>query len=171
MAYVDGDVVTDTVKRMIKSGKAFQHLVDDENHLSQDGDEIIFAQCYLGAMGIKRAFQEGADIVLCGRVADASPCVGAAAWWHDWKEDQFDELARALMAGHLIECTGYVTGANFTGFKRFPKNVKTGFPIGMSMLLDPDPNHGKRADNTFVTNSGDLIGWRRCHNEGQFLWS
>lgn len=62
-------------------------------------------------------------------VADASPCVGAAAWWHDWKEDQFQELACALMAGHLIECTGYCTGANFTGFKRFPKNVRTGFPI------------------------------------------
>ena len=62
-------------------------------------------------------------------VADASPCVGAAAWWHDWQDDQFQELACALMAGHLIECTGYVTGANFTGFKRFPKNVRTGFPI------------------------------------------
>jgi hypothetical protein len=67
--------------------------------------------------------------VLCGRVADASPAVGAAAWWHGWQEDQHSELACALMAGHLIECTGYMTGANFTGFKRFPKNVRTGFPI------------------------------------------
>lgn len=55
--------------------------------------------------------------------------MGAAAWWHGWKDDQFQELACALMAGHLIECTGYMTGANFTGFKRFPKNVETGFPI------------------------------------------
>ena len=129
VAYVDGDEVTTTVKKMIKEGKIFNHYVDSINHLSDSGDDIIFAQCYLGAMGIKRAFQEGADIVLCGRVADASPCVGAAAWWHDWQPEQFDELARALMAGHLIECTGYMTGANFTGFKRFPPNVKTGFPI------------------------------------------
>lgn len=129
VAYVDGDVVTDTVKELIKKGKAFNHLVDSKNYLSKTGDDIVFAQCYLGIWGIARAFREGADIVLCGRVADASPAVGAAAWWHDWKEDQFDELASALMAGHLIECTGYVTGANFTGFKRFPVNVKTGFPI------------------------------------------
>lgn len=129
VAYVDGDVVTDAVKKMIKDGNAFPHLVDSLNHLSDVGDEIVFAQCYLGVWGIARAFHEGADIVLCGRVSDASPAVGAAAWWHNWKEDQYDELASALIAGHLIECTGYVTGANFTGFKRFPVNVKTGFPI------------------------------------------
>ena len=129
VAYVDGDEVTDIVKGLIKKGKGFNHLVDSVNHLSKGGDEIVFAQCYLGAWGITRAFQEGADIVLCGRVSDASPAVGAAAWWHNWREDQYDELAAALMAGHLIECTGYVTGANFSGFKRFPINVKTGFPI------------------------------------------
>ncbi|KAF2095660.1 DUF1446-domain-containing protein [Rhizodiscina lignyota] len=129
VAYVDGDTVTDTVKQLIKGGKSFKHLIDSVDHLGKDGDEMIFAQCYLGIWGIARAFREGADIVLCGRVTDASPAVGAAAWWHDWKEDQYDELAAALIAGHLIECTGYVTGANFTGFKRFPVNVKTGFPI------------------------------------------
>ena len=129
VAYVDGDVVTDTVRPLIKDGKSFPHLADSLNHLSKDGDEVVFAQCYLGAWGITRAFREGADIVLCGRVSDASPAVGAAAWWHNWEEDQYDELAAALIAGHLIECTGYVTGANFTGFKRFPINVKTGFPI------------------------------------------
>ncbi|KAK3054163.1 hypothetical protein LTR09_004941 [Extremus antarcticus] len=128
VAYVDGDVVTDTVKKLMREGRAFKHYVDSVDYL-KGGDEVIFAQCYLGAWGVARALREGADIVLCGRVADASPAVGAAAWWHGWQEDQHQELACALMAGHLIECTGYMTGANFTGFKRFPRNVKTGFPI------------------------------------------
>ena len=84
-AYVDGDVVTDTVKDLIKQGKfrdplqSYGQSID--TYLGKGKDAILFAQCYLGAMGIAKAFSEGADIVLCGRVADASPCVGAAAWW------------------------------------------------------------------------------------------
>ena len=70
--------------------------------------KILFAQAYLGGRGIKKALQSGADIVLCGRVADASPVIGSAAWWHDWKDDQFQELASAFVAGHLLECSTYV---------------------------------------------------------------
>jgi len=53
-------------------------------------------------------------------------------WWHDWKADQFDELAGALVAGHLIECSAYVTGGYFSGFKdliKAGKHVNMGFPI------------------------------------------
>ena len=57
VAYVGGDVVTDTVKPLIKDGKSFPHLADSLNHLSKDGDEIVFAQCYLGAWGITRALR------------------------------------------------------------------------------------------------------------------
>ena len=70
-------------------------------------------------MGIARAFEEGADIVVCGRVADASLVMGAAAWWHGWDGNQLEELANAFIAGHLIECSNYVCGGNFTGFKGF----------------------------------------------------
>ena len=59
--------------------KSYGQSID--TYLGKGKDAILFAQCYLGAMGIAKAFSEGADIVLCGRVADASPCVGAAAWW------------------------------------------------------------------------------------------
>lgn len=57
------------------------------------------------------------DIVVCGRVSDASPVIGAAYWWHDWKRSDLDQLANAFVAGHLIECSNYVCGGNFTGFK------------------------------------------------------
>jgi hypothetical protein len=68
-------------------------------------------------LGIAAAFRHGADIVICGRVSDASPVIGAAKWWHNWQRSDFDQLANAFVAGHLIECSNYVCGGNFTGFK------------------------------------------------------
>lgn len=80
---------------------------------------LVSANAYLGMRAIKRGLQEGADIIICGRVADASPVVGAAAWWHGWDDANFDALAGALVAGHIIECSSYVTGSNFAGFASY----------------------------------------------------
>jgi hypothetical protein len=94
-------------------------------------DEIIAAQAYLGGLGIAKAFEEGADIVICGRVSDASPVIGAAFWWHGWRRGDLRELANAFVAGHLIECSNYVCGGNFTGFKEFEGGnwLDIGYPI------------------------------------------
>lgn len=94
-------------------------------------DEIIAAQAYLGGLGIAKAFEEGADIVICGRVSDASPVIGAAFWWHGWRREDLRGLANAFVAGHLIECSNYVCGGNFTGFKDFEgeKWLDIGYPI------------------------------------------
>lgn len=117
IAWVEGDVVLDQIKDELKvSPTAYRHVSTGQS-LTDWGHEPIFAQCYLGGMGIAAAFKAGADIVICGRVADASPIIGAAAWWHDWSRTDYDQLAQSLMAGHLIECSVYVTGGNFTGFK------------------------------------------------------
>ena len=81
-------------------------------------------------MGIAAAFKAGADIIICGRVADAAPTIGAAAWWHGWDHEDFDALAASLMAGHLIECSAYVTGGYYSGFKDiFEGSENLGFPI------------------------------------------
>lgn len=81
-------------------------------------------------MGIAKALKEGADIVICGRVADAAPTIGAAAWWHNWDSENFHALAGSLMAGHLIECSAYVSGGYYSGFKDlFDGCENVGFPI------------------------------------------
>ena len=83
-----------------------------ENH------PLVSANAYLGARAIVKGLEAGADIIICGRVADASPVIGAAWYWHGWSDESYDALAGGLVAGHLIECSAYVTGANFAGKRR-----------------------------------------------------
>ena len=92
---------------------------------------VVSANAYLGIRAIRKGLDEGADIIICGRVADASPVIAAAAWWHNWKDDDWDPLAGALLAGHLIECSTYTTGANFAGFftHDIPELLDLGLPI------------------------------------------
>ena len=117
VAYISGDEVFPAVQKALKEGKSkFQNICTGEM-LEDWNFEPIYAQAYLGGLGIAAAFEKGADIVVCGRVSDASPCIGAAYWWHGWKRDQLDELANAFVTGHMIECSSYVCGGNFTGFK------------------------------------------------------
>ena len=131
VAYVEGDNVMHKIDEILKdTGENLPHL-DDENASIQfekntqaflhdkKGMPIITANAYLGGRAIRRGLEQGADIIICGRVADASPVIGAAAWWHGWDETDFDALAGALIAGHLIECSTYITGANFAGFYKY----------------------------------------------------
>ncbi|KAL4808017.1 hypothetical protein BDV18DRAFT_151260 [Aspergillus unguis] len=131
VAWVEGDDVTDAVADLVKQGETFQSLVHGKK-LEEWGFEPICAQAYMGGLGIAEALKQGADIVICGRVADASPAIGAAAWWHGWHAEQFDELAGSLVAGHLIECASYVCGGYYSAFKdllKAGKHLNVGFPI------------------------------------------
>lgn len=97
------------------------------------GEEIpiVLASAYLGAHTIVKGLQQGADIIICGRVSDASPVIAAAWYWHSWSATDYDSLGGSLIAGHLIECSAYVTGGNFSGFTQYPEDtfVDPGFPI------------------------------------------
>jgi hypothetical protein len=92
---------------------------------------IVSANAYLGARAIVQGLRLGADIIICGRVADASPVTGAAWYWHSWSDTDYDNLAGALIAGHLIECSAYVSGGNFAGFTEHDQEIfmEPGFPI------------------------------------------
>ncbi|KIV99688.1 uncharacterized protein PV09_08679 [Verruconis gallopava] len=129
VAWVGGDEVIDLVKIALKEGDDFPSLTTGKK-LSDWEFEPIYAQCYLGAWGIVEALKHGADIVLCGRVADASLTIGCAAYYFNWQRDDLKQLAHAFVAGHLIECSTYITGGNFSGFKSLPGNsINIGFPI------------------------------------------
>lgn len=116
VAWVGGDEVLPAVKAAIEKGERFENLCTGQA-LGDWGFEPIYAQAYLGGLGIAAAFEKGADIVVCGRVSDASPVIGAAVWWHGWGRGELEKLANAFVAGHLIECSNYVCGGNYSGFK------------------------------------------------------
>lgn len=107
-------------------------LAEHTTDLLKPGKALVSANAYLGARGIVKALAAGADLVICGRVADASPVIGAAWWWHSWKDTDYDQLAGALVAGHLIECSAYVTGANFAGFDEVALAKLIDLPFGIA---------------------------------------
>ena len=93
-------------------------------------DGALTANAYLGAFGISAALDQGADIVVTGRVTDASLVVGPAIAHFGWTPGSYDELAGAVVAGHVLECGPQVTGGNFSGFKTLPLDgTPLGFPI------------------------------------------
>ncbi|MFI7658777.1 acyclic terpene utilization AtuA family protein [Micromonospora parva] len=100
-----------------------------------EGDTIqrpdaLSANAYLGAFGIAACLDAGADVVVTGRVTDASLVVGPAIARYGWGRDDLDELAGATVAGHLVECGAQVTGGNFSFFTELPDGGhRPGFPI------------------------------------------
>ena len=90
----------------------------------------LTANAYLGAWGIAAALQGGAQIVVTGRVTDASLVVGPAAAHFGWARDDWDALAGAVAAGHVIECGTQATGGNYCFVsEEVPQPLRMGFPI------------------------------------------
>ncbi|KAF2745488.1 DUF1446-domain-containing protein [Sporormia fimetaria CBS 119925] len=117
VAWISGDEVLPQLLEAQKRGESpFENICTGEK-LDDWKFEPIYAQAYLGGLGIAKAFEKGADIVVCGRVSDASLVIGAACWWHKWQRSDLDKLANSFVAGHLVECSSYSTGGNYSGFK------------------------------------------------------
>ncbi|WP_262282669.1 acyclic terpene utilization AtuA family protein [Micromonospora sp. MA102] len=92
--------------------------------------DALTANAYLGAFGIAACLDAGADVVVTGRVSDASLAVGPAISHFGWARDDLDALAGATVAGHLIECGAQVTGGNFSFFTELPDGGhRPGFPL------------------------------------------
>ena len=89
----------------------------------------LTANAYLGAWGIVDCLNSGADIVVTGRVTDASVVVGPAAAHFGWSRDDYDRLAGAVVAGHVIECGTQATGGNYAFFTEIPNLGHAGFPL------------------------------------------
>lgn len=90
---------------------------------------VLTANAYLGAWGIVDCLNSGADIVVTGRVTDASVIVGPAAAHFGWARDDYDRLAGAVAAGHVIECGTQTTGGNYSFFTEVADLSHPGFPI------------------------------------------
>ena len=128
VAYIDGDDISKDLQTLQADGEKFNNL-DKKTSLKDSGYKVLTANTYLGAWGIKEALDQNADIVICPRVTDASVVIGPAAWKFNWQRNDYDQLAGALAAGHIIECGAQATGGNYAFFQEVKSFKNIGYPI------------------------------------------
>ncbi len=128
VAYIEGDDLLPRLQQLQDQGEALTHL-DRGIPLSDLEHEVLSANAYLGGFGIVEALRRGADLVVCPRVTDASVVVGPAAWKFGWARDDWNRLAAAVVAGHIVECGTQCTGGNYAFFREIPSVTRPGFPI------------------------------------------
>ncbi|ORB76540.1 acyclic terpene utilization AtuA family protein, partial [Mycobacterium timonense] len=109
VAHIEGDDLIPHLARLQAAGEQFTHL-DTGVPLSDAAVQPVSANAYLGGWGIAAALSRGADVVITGRVTDAALVLGVGAWWHGWDRRDYDALAGAVAAGHIIECGPQATG-------------------------------------------------------------
>lgn len=128
IAYIEGDDLMARLQDLQEKGETFTHM--DKGTALKDGGVLpISANAYLGCWGIVKALNEGADIVVGGRIADASLTIGPSVWKFGWRPGDLDKLAGAATAGHIIECGAQATGGNYSFIDEVPSFKNVGFPI------------------------------------------
>jgi hypothetical protein len=128
IAHVEGDDLLDRLGELTEAGHPLANA-DTGEPLAKAGVVPVTANAYLGGWGIAAALRAGADVVVCPRVTDASLVVGPAAAWHGWSPADLDELAGAVVAGHVIECGPQATGGNYPFLDELPDRRYPGLPI------------------------------------------
>ncbi len=114
------------------------------------GGDALFFSAYIGAFPIAEALDQGADIVITGRVADAALFLGPLIHEFGWTRDDWDRLAAGVLVGHLLECSGQVAGGNFSGeWWTVPEPWKLPYPIaevaadGTAVITKPETSGGR----------------------------
>ena len=128
VAHIDGDDLIPRLDELNNEGELLKNIEKDIP-LAEYTKKPVTANAYFGAWGIKEALDKGADVVVCPRVTDASVVIGPAAWKYNWSRDNYDALAGALAAGHIIECGAQTTGGNYSFFQEVPSFSNIGYPI------------------------------------------
>jgi hypothetical protein len=123
-------VVGDDVLDACKQGDL--PIMEFDGTIGQLGNRLLSANAYLGAGPIADALRGGADIVITGRASDPALFLAPIIHAFGWPMDDWNLLGKGIVAGHLLECAGQVTGGYFADptFKDVPDLARLGFPIG-----------------------------------------
>jgi hypothetical protein len=127
IAIVHGDDLLPRLDELLAQGHALTNL-DTGEPLSTIRDRLVSINAYLGCQPIVTALQQRADIVITGRVADASLTLGPAVYEFGWPWDDWDRLAAGTVAGHLIECGAQATGGLWCNWQEIDLSL-VGYPI------------------------------------------
>ncbi|MFI0812543.1 acyclic terpene utilization AtuA family protein [Streptomyces echinatus] len=117
VAHVEGDDLTAGLPRLLGRARP-----------GGTADGALAAHAYLGGFGIAECLRSGADVVITGRVTDAALVTGPAAAHFGWRPDEYDRLAGAVVAGHVLECGTQATGGNYAFFREGDVR-RPGFPL------------------------------------------
>ena len=125
-AAVTGDSVYEALPRY-----ADEPILEFEGTVGAWSDRIVSANAYMGAQGIIEALQNGADVVITGRVADPTLTLAPLCYEYGWDIRNSREIGQCILAGHLLECGGQVTGGYYAdpGYKEVPGLDNLGFPL------------------------------------------
>ena len=130
IAVVTGDDLTARLQELSGDGASFEN-VDSGASFDAVRDRVVFCVAYLGAQAIVSALQQDAQIIITGRVADASLFLAPMVHELGWRWDEHDKLAAGVLLGHLMECSGQSTGGNFSGdWWNVPRLDQIGYPVG-----------------------------------------
>lgn len=128
VAAVGGDDILPRLGQLEADGEEFRHF-DTGQSLGPLRNQLVSANVYLGAGGIRQALDQGARIVITGRVADASLTLGPALHEFNWAHNDWPRLAATSVAGHLIECGAQVTGGMFSAWDASLRLANVGYPL------------------------------------------
>lgn len=148
-----GVVAGDDVMPLIRNGTPCNHL-DTKESITKIRESLISANAYIGAKPIAEALKKGASIVITGRTADPSLAVACCMAHFNWKWEDWDKIAAATVAGHLIECGTQVTGGISTNWLDIPDPAHIGFPViemeanGSFVVTKPDHTGGCVTEQT-----------------------
>jgi acyclic terpene utilization AtuA family protein len=147
VAYITGDDLLGRLADLQAAGLGLAST-DTGQPLADAGVAPVTANAYLGGWPITEALAAGADVVICPRVTDAALTSGPAAWWHGWGRTDWDALAGAVVAGHVIECGPQACGGNYPFLDEITDRRYPGFPIaevsgdGSSVITKHDGTGG-----------------------------
>ena len=146
VALVLGDDLHSRLDELLAGGEPFTNM-DTGQPLSDIRPRVLSANAYIGAAGIVRALERGANVVITGRVADAAVALGPMMYEFGWSSTDWDRLAAGIVAGHAIECGTQCTGGNFTDWPLVKTYRRIGFPLveveeDGSFVVTKHPNTG-----------------------------
>lgn len=125
---VEGDDLLGRLGSLIEDGHELRNM-DTGEPLAPLVDKVTSANAYLGAEPVVEALEQGAQIVLCGRVTDTALALAPMMYELGWKPGEWDHMAIGTIAGHILECGPQCTGGNFTRFWEVPDLWDVGYPV------------------------------------------
>lgn len=144
IGYVLGDDILAQIPELIRQGVPFDNI-DDVGDFTQIQDKLLNANVYYGHEPIVQCLRDGANVVLTGRATDSALFLSPIMYELGIKPEELDQMARGIMAGHLLECGGQGAGGNFQyDWRGVPDMDQLGFPIAE---ISRDDFHITKAPN------------------------